>query len=407
MYPRIIVIFPSVAIAQGLRQRMDSEFGEPLEFQEHSAAGEDLILTFLHSIAPIAKETTQFDFVSTYASCFIGKPLEVGVYEHKVSEQESFVKSFAALTLQDFSQPAYVFESLSNGACIFCANEDEAVEVGNVFFWKTIHDKRYFLSDNPHLVESIYLPTQLAKDGIGLFFEERLVQRIFDLGAVPPRAQVLQIKDNGGWGTLDELTASLTALYITDNQEHTVTLLGTALVPSPPVTPESLCLAIEKMTALLTKMGIPSSILRAEKGVVYHKKMTPLLEALKMIEDEKERRGLLFQCAEIAGLLDGDFLGKAVLSKELGPFEWFDQYVEVSNPDDAVIERRFLDALAVDGCRVYWTEFRTGLRPFRGHGTNRGGWCWNTLAEELDENERMDCYSIYFASRNRSHEIAH
>jgi hypothetical protein len=347
------------------------------------------------------------NLVSTYSHIFVDKPLEVVIYKHGAMQLSQSLGGVRELHFCNLANPSFALQAMGNGACIFCNQPEEVASIGGVFFWKTIHDKTRFHSNNPYLMESLYFPTQLAKDGRGVFFEERIISRIFELGVLSNDAQIDLIEDCGGWSTLNELTAALTVHYTNGSKKNKVTLLGTALVPFPPVTPEILCEFIEKRIAFLKEIGIRPSVLRVENGVVYHRKVVPFTSALQVIAKGDQRCNLLYQCAEIAAILDANFWHKALPKLDLWEEGQFSDYLEISSPDDVILRKSFLDALGVDGSDIYWTEFKRSSRIFLGSGVPPGKWCWNLLSEKLEQEERIDVYEKYLTFKQEVNKLTH
>ena len=181
----------------------------------------------------------------------------------------------------------------------------EAIEaIAPLFFWKTPRSPNRFKSSNIHLFDSMYLPIELAHDGKGVFLDDRIIDRVMTLGLIPPTAQITSISDEGGWDTIEDLTARVAFEYTLHAASATARLLATALLSLPPVRPEDLTTAISAECSLLHRYGIASCILGAEKGVVYWRAAPPIKQMLSSQCTENERRSRLIQCVELATICD-------------------------------------------------------------------------------------------------------
>jgi len=256
-------------------------------------------------------------------------------------------------------------------------------------------------------MESIYFPVQLAENAEGLFFEERIINRLLAIGFLPDNVQIDLIADEGGWETLDQLTAVLTISYRTGDQRRKLTLLGTAVVPPPPVTPEALCKLIERRNVFLRQLGIRSVILRAENGVVYHKKVVPLIEVLGLIPKGNQRLNLLSQCAKVAGIIDVNFW--KIPHPELdsiGSWNQVTDIIDISDSEEVAFHRNFLEAFGVYEDDLYWMEIRRSPIAFRGPKAFAGSWCWEKLSDILAGDERSQIYPFYLQSK-RADRLVH
>lgn len=258
-----------------------------------------------------------------------------------------------------------------------------------------------FRSQNAKLFSgALYLPTQLAKDADhGIFFEDRLVARLHTLGAVPPAATVVAMDDDGGWQSLATLQARLDVSFVSDDGKPAgVSVLGTALVPPPPVRPGDVASAARARAEFLGRFGVPTSLLAAEEGVLYSVR-TEDFDSAVASRSGPERVSLVVQAAEIAAVLDSDFwtLQPPKIVTEWGQFS---DVIAVGLENAATARVRGNDALTavgVAGDLVVWSEFTRSPGAFRVPGGVFQSEHFQDALRTLDEDGRRIARSAYDA----------
>jgi|GEM_PF-2930348 len=260
--------------------------------------------------------------------------------------------------------------------------------LAGAFFWKTCKHVALFTSTNARLLDAQYLPTELAMEGEGTFFEERLIAAAIDLGAIPRRARVDRIVDDGGWADVSQLTASITFEYVLDGQPGRVTLTGTAIAPPPPQRPEAEARRIEQEHAQLSSVGIYSSLLSIQQAVVYQLRHQPLAHALAATPSARSR--LLSQATDIAAALDA-----VTRQGEPGPEPLA---LVLTTPED-LTAGKLTSYLSTDGATVFWADAMVSPWSVATKlPTSRSPFLKLLLAEVPDAAERLMVQRIYTAA---------
>jgi hypothetical protein len=203
----------------------------------------------------------------------------------------------------------------------------------------------------------------LSKDGDGIFFDERIIDRLKKLNLISEQDEVISIKDYGGWDTLDNLTAEIEVTVRSLSKPTKIRLYGEALVPAPPITPDFLCNIIIARKLFLEKFGILSSVIEAEKGVVYCRgKNVPIKKYLNIGED-KNLANIVTQLSELAAIVDNRFFANEFNIKELTDKYIFEDYLEIVDLNFSIYPS-FLDALETDSKKVFWKDLNRALNKY-------------------------------------------
>jgi len=256
---RVLLFFPTEALQAGAPALADSQLGPPIASNDYELGDEQMLASPYRELSPLVDELWKQRFRSEILPRMRSGP------------------SRASLYLVDGD-----FDCLGDGPAsrhiIVIAQQDAVLQLGGLFFWRTILRKGRFSTKNVDLFRAEYLPTQLAKEGRGVFFEERVGQRLATLGLVTGDADIQTIEDEGGWANLDELTATLRVTFMHEGTLRGAELLATALVPFPPMTPTALCALIEERSRFFSALGIRSAVLLAERGVTFHRGLLPSVD---------------------------------------------------------------------------------------------------------------------------------
>ena len=234
-------------------------------------------------------------------NCYLNKSMQVAIIKSNNNlsdfDQSTFLKTDS---IADY-QAKEIFENL------MIISPDLADELGGIFFWKKICNKKIFHTNNSNLFKYEYLPVLLSKKGKGIFFEERIINRIKELKFIKTDDKVLKIIDSGGWEDINNLTAKLEIVVGSKDKTYSSYLLADALVPCPPVRPEELSDKIQKRMNFLKSFGIMTAVLHAEDGVVYRMKIDIAFREFikkKLYVNDENLISILSSAAEIAALTD-------------------------------------------------------------------------------------------------------
>jgi len=261
-------------------------------------------------------------------------------------------------------------------------------QLGQLFFGQQTLRPDVFHSDNSNLFTSVYFPVQLANDGCGIFFDERLISRLHTLGLLDPSDHVDYIVDKGGWGSLDSLTASIEVQLRTSHGPRRRVLLGTALVPPPPVRPEQMAAVLESYRLSLLAAGLRSCVLAINDAVVYHRYVTPLISALSNESPHEFRKCIISQAVAFAAFIDS---GRATTTSL--PNDACDMlvYTDPWSSDDDIHTADLISSLGVDDMQVFWSSFSAPPSSLRA-GPNS---CWKSLAPALHHAEYDHAWHAY------------
>jgi len=243
-------------------------------------------------------------------------------------------------------------------------NVKEVIEGGSIFFSRDVLNKEIFCSNNSKLLDSLYLPTQLAKDGRGVFFEERIIDRLLELGFLGKDDHVDKIFDLGGWETIDCLCAKLDVKLSRNNGvDLTKRLHATALVPMPPLRPEELTRVIQQRVSLLKLLGVKTSVLEARDGIVYETYMPYSIgEALAAFPSMQEK--LFEQLANMSAFVDSRALEMVTLNLNDTSQTEFSDIIFISDLGELENELNPMlsDFVRTDGETVFITDLSRSLR---------------------------------------------
>ncbi|MCC6363041.1 MAG: hypothetical protein IT165_05920 [Bryobacterales bacterium] len=262
--------------------------------------------------------------------------------------------------------------------------------MGAVFFARTIREVALFETENDALFRFEFFPTHLAKYSSGIFFEDRLVRKLFDLRFLPAGAHIRRIRDKGGWATLAELTARIDVEFELEGRPHSRTLLGKALVPNVPLRPEDASRSLQNESDLYGKLGLPSAVLGAEHGVCYQIFLEPLRRQVEESVGDA-RASFLGQIAAFAASLD------RILDQN--DHRLVDEF-RACHVMDGTLEtpHELIDAFGTDGSVIYWNA--PGNDVFGLLERTGAGRFWDALAPLMREQECASIRKIYGAYLN-------
>lgn len=257
---------------------------------------------------------------------------------------------------------------------------DVASEVALKLFGQSMRWPDMFISDNTKLFDKTYLPTQLAEDGDGVFFDERMVSSLYRIGAVPPDAQILRINDLGGWESIDRLDAYLRITFEVRGERRERMLIGSALVPSPPVTIAEWEGVLRKRRSLLETAGIPTNVLSIERAVLYALQPTRLIYIDSLEADDRDR--VLQELGAVCRRLDEaeNPLGgqDAVYGEDL--IRVLGLLVDLGSMHAGrSSELGVLEFLGLVETRVAWADIRIPPLPYIGHSRSDSDSCYAAL----------------------------
>jgi hypothetical protein len=303
-------------------------------------------------------QETSLGQIEHIRSANTGKPVEVGIWQSVNLDIGSLVTNVPM-----FEPPSDLNED-SKG--LVTTSDEETDEFGGLFFWRTFSKESKFETINEKLFESVYLPVQLAKDGRGVFFDERLVNRLIAIRFLEKDDEVTRIVDNGGWQDINNLTASLDVEFRREGRSLAQTLLATALTPAPPVKPEVLSEAIRQRKQLLNLLEVTTSVLESEAGVVYEMSIPYLVAEYISSASNPNVRTVISNAARIAAILDSRHFNFSDIRMEgLDKIsDYFDFGKNSSRP--TTLDLNFVDALKTDGESVFWTKLDRNLTNYLG-----------------------------------------
>lgn len=242
-------------------------------------------------------------------------------------------------------------------------DEREVVAYGHLCFGRECLNSARFTTTNRQLFDFVYLPTQLAEDGDGIFLDERIVDRLTKIGLLAPDDVVQTMVDKGGWKSIDDLVARLDVEVVCDSRTRTEVLLATALAPAPPVRPEELSRAIQQRKSFLRLIGISTSVLDAKDGVVYERRIPQTLSEYLNETSNPNRISLTEQAARITAMLDAGCFDVSNVEIKTGTERGIRDYIEA--PTEAagwrMLAPSFVEVLKTDGTDVFWSNLSRDL----------------------------------------------
>lgn len=259
----------------------------------------------------------------------------------------------------------HILDVTQGSLCLFTKTNAETDKCGGIFFGQECHDKEKFTSANKELFKYVYLPVQLAKDGEGIFFEERIANRLIQMRLIRKDDEIITIRDRGGWEDLNNLTARVDVNIKRKETILTETLLATALVPSPPVTPQNLSEVIQKRKGFLNLLEIPTSVLEASAGLVYER-LIPYSIKEYLVNPNKGIKKIIRETALIAAVLDSGCFNMANVRIKVDGISEITDIVEISNATniDNAFHLNFVEVLKTDGKTVFWADLYRNLAEY-------------------------------------------
>ena len=248
----------------------------------------------------------------------------------------------------------------------YIETQTEVIELGGKFFWNEFIGVPKFTTNNSDLFRYTYLPVQLAKDGSGIFFEERIVDRLINLGFLLKSDKIISIQDGGGWEDLNNLTASLSVKYDHEGIVLEETIYAKALVPFPPMRPETLSGLIERRRLILELLNIATTILEASEGLVYERSLPFSVRQYIGNIDNTNIKDVLYSTVKIAVQLDDGYLDNAITNFKIDDQNEISDYYEISSISDIVedSDMNLLSVLKTDGVEVFWADLSRDLRKY-------------------------------------------
>ena len=296
---------------------------------------------------------------TTQSSVFTGT-CQFGIAEYDQHIEPKVIVALEAAGFDEFSAPD------ASAVGLYSVQTHVIETVGAAVFWNKFRGKPRIVSFNQAMTESEYLPTLLAKQGSGVFFEERLVSRLVELELIHRSDDVIEIVDKGGWSTLNELTAKISVEFRRSEQTQLETLEATALVPSPPVSVQGLTKVMRQRRAYLRLLDVPTSVLDCCDGVVFARGL--LYPATDIpwghVEDPL---GIIADASRVSALLDFGCFDATRIRMAGSEYGDIDDYFEVSDVDSAIdtLEPEWLAAFGTDGHRLFWADLRRALNAYR------------------------------------------
>jgi hypothetical protein len=269
--------------------------------------------------------------------------------------------------------------------------EPLVTEVAGALFRNVVTARPEFRTTNPHLFDSLFLPVELARYGSGVFFQERIANRLRQIGLIETDDEVLLIEDLGGWNSIAELTASVAVNVTRHGEQRREVLLAHALIPAPPIRPEGLSTAVDGRRRALASLGIRTSVLTCIPGVIYERAVQHSLTTFLREAGANLPRTVVLEAAQFLGLQDaGVFEG--------GVFADCDRndYVEFASPKDvnAIQRPNLFSCLRTDMESVFWSDLG---RPLSLHkGTN--GREIESFVSQLDNRFHEDARGAYLSA---------
>lgn len=303
------------------------------------------------------------DFIDHLIRILKNHKIEISVFEHKKTVEEAISKKILNIIYS-----GHISNFKKGKKLLYTKSENEAILVGGAFLWKDILKEDIFYTENKKIFDYDYLPVQLAKDGKGIFFEERIIDRLKQIKFLNDFELIDKIYDKGGWEDLSNLTAKLDIKIKGSKKEIKKTLLVTALVPAPPVKPEKLSKAIENRRLIMNLINIPTSVIFADDGLIYEIFLPyTLRKYLVEINDKLDNEKVITQTSRIAALLDFGILDYAKTVLDIENYQDISDFIEISSIEDVALldNINFLDVLRTDGDIVYWSELKRDIRIFK------------------------------------------
>jgi len=319
----------------------------------------ELISKLLESLANMKEDSSQV--IKILKDVYIEKPIEVAVWEVQNDSIDKLQKKYL-----EYHQIDHILDINLDSLCVFTITDIEANEFGSIFFWQECYDTTKFVTDNEDLFKYVYLPVQLAKDGKGIFFEERIENRLIEIGFIRKSDEIITIIDRGGWENLQNLTARMDVDIKREKNIITETLLVAALVPMPPVKPGNLSKVIQQRKSFLNLLEIPTSVLEASEGLVYERSIPYPIGKYIANPQNKNIKKIVRETALIAAILDSDCFNIANIKIKIDGFNGITDLVEISNYSsiDNEFHFNFIDVLKTDGNSVFWTNLYRNLAEY-------------------------------------------
>lgn len=325
---------------------------------------------------------------TSLSSIAVSTSLEFSLWECRSSNIEQLSNALRAMGFHDAS------DSALTGNCVYCLDSALVNELGGLLFWDQRLNEDLFRTANKAILQHDYLPTLLAKDGEGIFFEERIMNRVVALGLLSNKDELVRLADLGGWQDLAHTIARLEVTARRSGRTIKETLVAIALTPLPPVTPEALSQFIGQQRAYLRLLDIETSVLASYGGVQYMRHVPFAISEYSNNVSSSNLREIVREVARLAALLDAGCFDDTRIRLATPDFGEISDYVEVSDVDSAssALHLDYLQVLRTDGERVYWSDLRRRLSSYRGEYSNA---CLARLMQWCPQKCRRDAREQY------------
>ncbi|MFN8531946.1 MAG: hypothetical protein U0556_00160 [Dehalococcoidia bacterium] len=232
-------------------------------------------------------------------------------------------------------------------------------------FWRTLLNPNLLESPNSDIFEYDILPTLLAREGNGIFYDERLEDRLRGLGLLANGETLCRVIDRGGWEDLQHLVARVDVEVRVGAELSTRSLLATALVPAPPVTPSDVSRLVRERVGFLRLLDIQCSVLDARNGVVYERLISRGLREFCESVEVQEKQQVVREAARLAAIIDSGGFDRANVKVPAGEFGDVEDVLEfVGGISQDFPRPRVADALRVDGNHVVWVKWDRNLASY-------------------------------------------
>lgn len=249
-------------------------------------------------------------------------------------------------------------------------DEHDSRLYAGAMFWRTFLNPSRLDSHHTDLHGYDSLPTILAREGNGVFYDERLEDRLRSLGLLANGETLHRVTDRGGWEDLQHLIARVD-IEVRDGSALSIrSLLATALVPTPPVTPRDMTQLIRERVGFLRLLEIRCSILDARNGIVYERLIPRGLREFFASVQVQEKLPVVREAARLAAIIDSGGFDRANVKVPAGEFGDVEEVAEFfAAPLLDLPQPRVVDALRVQGNHVVWVKWDRNLASY---GAARG-----------------------------------
>lgn len=253
-----------------------------------------------------------------------------------------------------------------NSLGFYIKDWQKVIDVGGIFFWDVLLNESKFSTKNADLFKSNYLPVELSKDGEGVFFEERIINRLVQIGLIEEGDEVIRIIDRGGWENIQNLTATIDIHFQHCDKVMTETLNVTALMPSQPVRPEKLSAIIEQRRLFLKLLKISTTILKSSNGLIYERDIPYSVKKYISSDKNKNVKKIIEETIRIASIVNSGAFDMTNVGYKIKEFEGITDYYEISSETDIALDSDFnlFNVLKTDGEKVYWADLSRNLKKY-------------------------------------------